>query len=80
MFALGHLHPLSTASSETVIFTVRASYRFNSLSSHTDTYPACANFPPLRRELLVRDGTVSTVRDGLRTLRWSLATLDPCIG
>ena len=79
-FALGHLHPLITASSETFIFTVLASYRFTFLSLHTDTYPACENFPLLRRELLVRDRTMSTVRVGSRTLWCSLARLNPGIG
>ena len=79
-FALGHLHTLSMASSETVVFTVCTSYRFTSLSLHTDTYSACVNFPPLSRELLVRDGTISTVRAGLRNLWLILAMLDPDIG
>ena len=76
-FALGYLQPFSTASSEMPIFTVCLSYKLTSLSSHTATYPACANFPPLNSELLVRDGTIYTVRAGSRTSWWSLATLDP---
>ena len=77
---VGHLHPLSTTSSDTIIFTVRPSYKLTSLPSHMDMYPASENLAPLRRELSSRAGTTLNMRDGLRTLWWSLATFDPAVG
>ena len=45
-----------------------------------DTYPASENLPPLRRELSARAWTILTVRDGSRTLWYSLATFEPAAG
>ena len=72
----GHLHPFSTASSDTIILTDCSSYKFTSFPSQMDTYPASENLPPLRRELSARAWTILTVRDGSRTLWYSLATFE----
>ena len=66
-FVLGHIHPFSTASLDRVILTYCPSYKFTSLPSQMETYPASANLPPLRRELYARAGTMSTVRAVSRT-------------
>ena len=76
----GHFHPLSTASSDTVIFTMCPSYKLTSFPSHMDTYPASGNLPPLTRDFSARAGTMSIVRAGLYTLWWRLATFDPAAG
>ena len=67
----GYLHTLTTPSLDTVIFTMRPSYKLTSLLMHMDMYPASWNLPRLTRGLSARSGTMS------RTLGWSLDTFDP---
>ena len=73
----GHRHPFRTASSDTVILTVRPSYMLTSALLQIDTYPALENFSPLIRDWSARPGTMSTVRAGSRTGWCSFANLDP---
>ena len=73
----GHRHPLRTASSDTVILTVRPSYMLTSASLQIDTYPALAKISPLSRDWSARLGTMSTVRAGSLTGWYSFETLDP---
>ena len=76
----GHLHPLRTSASDTVIFAVRQSKMLTLSPSQMETYPALSNLPPLRRDWLVKAGTMSTVRAGSRTLCFSLATVVAGVG
>ena len=78
--ALGHLHLLRTAASDTLIFAVRPSKMLTSLPSQMETYPASANFPPLRRDWLASAGIMLTVWAGSRTLCSSLAMVVAGVG
>ena len=71
----GHIQPLRTDASNTVMSAVWPSKILTSLTSQMETYPALANFPPLRRDWLAKAGTMLTVRAGSRALCSRLATV-----
>ena len=75
-----HIHLFSTASSDTFILTDCSSYKFTSLPSQMDTYPASANLTLLSRELSDMAGTMSNLCSVSRTLCYSLETFEPAAG
>ena len=75
-----NLHPLRTSDLDTVIFAVRPSKMLTSSLSQMETYPVSANLPPLRRDWLANEGTMSTVHTGSQTFCYRLVKVVAGVG